>query len=128
MKSYHSIKLVMNMHLLHSHSEPLMHVYIHTSQKFTLSEMIKVTKDVPGSVDLFSSVASDDYNPVPAPAVLVFPTSASEGMPICANVSINDDMVLEGDHSFTVSISFTTPDVSQSSPSEADIVITDNDG
>ncbi len=65
---------------------------------------------------------------MPDPAVLVFPTSASEGMQICANISIIDDMALEGDHSFTVNISFTTPAVSQSSPSEADIAIADNDG
>ncbi len=88
--------------------------------------MVDLPDDI--SVDLFSSVAGDDYDPVPDPAVLVFPTSASEGMQICANIAISDDMALEGDHSFTVNISFTTPDVSQGSPSKADVVITDNDG
>ncbi len=65
---------------------------------------------------------------MPDPAVLVFPTSASEGMQICANINIIDDMALEGDHSFTVNISSTAPDISQGSPSKADVVITDNDG
>ncbi len=92
----------------------------------TNSEMVEIADD--NSVDLFISVAGDDYDPVPDPAVLVFPTSASQGMQICANITINDDMALEGDHSFTVNISFTMPDVSQGSPSDTDIVIADNEG
>ncbi len=79
-------------------------------------------------VDFFSSAASDDYNLVPDPLVLVFPTSASEGMQNCANIAIIDDTALESDHSFTINITSTSPDISQGSPSEADVVITDNDG
>ncbi len=65
---------------------------------------------------------------MPDPPVLVFPTSATEGMQICANIAIIDDMALEGDHSFTINITSTLPDISRGSPSEADVVIADNDG
>ncbi len=64
---------------------------------------------------------------MPDPAVLVFPTSATEGIQICVNFTIIDDMALEGDHSFTVNISSTTPDTSQGLPSEAVVAIADND-
>ncbi len=79
-------------------------------------------------VDLFSSVAGEDYNLVPSPAVLVFfPTTTTEGVQSCLYFAIIDDTALEGNHSFTVNISSTSPDISRGSPSEADVVIADNE-
>ncbi len=73
------------------------------------------------------SVISEDYILVTDPLVLMFPTSATEGTEICEYITIIDDMALEGDHSFTIYIPSTSPDISQGLPSEADVVIADND-
>ena len=47
----------------------------------------------------------------------------------CVNITILDDMVLEGQHSFVVQIADITPDeVNIISPSIANVLIGDNDG
>ncbi len=98
---------------------------MYTSHVLILSEMVKLTDDV--LLLNWFSVAGEDYNLATEPLVLVFHTSATEGTEICENISIIDDMALEGDHSFTINIPSTSPDISQGSPSEADVVIADND-
>ncbi len=53
-----------------------------------------------------------DYDAVPIPNPLVFPTSSTEGMELCAIIGITDDTALEGEHSFTVHITSTSPEIS----------------
>ncbi len=53
-----------------------------------------------------------DYNAVPIPDPLVFRTSSTEGMVLCAMIGIINDTALEGEHSFTVRITATSPQVS----------------
>ncbi len=48
-----------------------------------------------------------DYNAVPIPDPLVFPTNSTEGMELCAMIGIIDDAALEGEHSFSVHIELT---------------------
>ncbi len=73
-------------------------------------------------------MAGEDFSLVPNPVVLTIPTTVIEGVPIFKYFTIIDDMALEGDHSFTISILSTSPNISRGSPSEADVEITDNDG
>ena len=45
------------------------------------------------------------------PLQATFPTSSMEGATSCVNISILQDMVLEGDHSFGVELTSATPSV-----------------
>ncbi len=60
----------------------------------------------------YSAVSGTDYNAVPIPDPLVFPTSSTEGMELCAMIGIIDDTALEGEHSFSVHITSTSPQIS----------------
>ena len=46
----------------------------------------------------------------------------------CATINSIDDLILEGDHSFTVSIASTSPNVTIAMPSSAEVTIMDNEG
>ncbi len=67
-----------------------------------------------------------DYDAVPIPDPLVFPTNSTEGIVLCAMVGIIDDTALEGEHSFTVHITSTSPEISVGM-AYATIVIQDNE-
>ena len=69
-----------------------------------------------------------DYDEVPSPDVLVFPTSSTEGMILCSNITIIDDYALEGEHNFTVKISSAFPEISTGIPNETTISLEDNEG
>ena len=72
------------------------------------------------------SVAGSDY--VAGPLQATFPTSSMEGTTSCVHVSILQDMVLEGDHSFGVEVTSATPSVVMvGTPSEETITILDDD-
>ena len=45
------------------------------------------------------------------PLQATFPISSMEGVTSCVNISILQDMVLEGDHSFGVEVTSATPSV-----------------
>ncbi len=108
------------MHFLHTFW------YTYTSHMLILSEMVKLTDDV--LLLTCFSVAGEDYSLVPNPVVLMIPTTVIEGMEIFKYITIIEDMALEGDHSFTINILSTSPNISRGSPSKADITIADNDG
>ena len=71
-------------------------------------------------------VAGSDY--VAGPLQATFPISSLEGATSCVNISILQDMVLEGDHSFGVEVSSVTPSVViVGLPSEETVTILDDD-
>ena len=64
------------------------------------------------------------------PLVATFPAGVTTSGDLgCVNITILDDMVLEGQHSFVVQIADVTPDeVNIISPSIANVFIGDNEG
>ena len=56
-----------------------------------------------------SADSGSDYEQVSAP--LTFPTGSVAGDMQCVNISIVDDVVFEGDETFTVTLTVTTPGV-----------------
>ncbi len=68
-----------------------------------------------------------DYDAVLIPNPLVFPTSSTEGMELCAVIGIIDDAALEGEHGFTVHITSTSPEISNGMALYATIEIQDNE-
>ena len=59
---------------------------------------------------------------------VVFPISSVNGTEQCTEIEIVDDRALEGEHNFTVEILSTSPPISADEPSEATVIILDNDG
>ena len=59
---------------------------------------------------------------------VVFPISSVNGEVRCVEIVIVDDKALEGEHNFTVVITSTNPPISTAEPSEAAVIILDNDG
>ena len=59
---------------------------------------------------------------------VTFPVSSVNGTVQCAEIEIVDDRALEGEHNFTVEILSTSPPISTDEPSEATVIILDNDG
>ena len=59
---------------------------------------------------------------------VVFPISSVNGEVRCVEIEIVDDKALEGEHNFTVVITSTNPPISTAEPSEAAVIILDNDG
>ena len=54
--------------------------------------------------------------------------STSDGDIACDNVTIIDDAVLEGEHSFEIEIASTNPQLTNISPASAMVTIQDNEG
>ena len=73
------------------------------------------------------TVNGSDYLDVPQIEV-TFPISSVNGTVQCAEIEIVDDRALEGEHNFTVEILSTNPPISADEPSEATVIILDNDG
>ena len=72
------------------------------------------------------SVAGSDY--VAGPLQATFSTSSMEGATSCVNISILQDIVLEGDHSFGVEVTSATPSVVMVGvPSEGTVLILDDE-
>ena len=72
------------------------------------------------------SVAGTDY--VAGPLQATFPTSSMEGDTSCVNISILQDLVLEGDHEFGVEVTSATPSVVVvGMPSEETVTILDDE-
>ena len=59
---------------------------------------------------------------------VLFPISSVNGEVRCVEIEIVDDKALEGEHNFTVVITSTNPPISTAEPSEAAVIILDNDG
>ena len=59
---------------------------------------------------------------------VTFPVSSANGTEQCAEIEIVDDRALEAEHNFTVEILSTSPPISTEEPSEATVIILDNDG
>jgi len=76
---------------------------------------------------LFNVVAGMDYSTTPVPDPLVFPANSTEGMELCAEITIANDAALEGEHNFTINISSTSPEITLGDPYEATIVIKDDE-
>ena len=71
-------------------------------------------------------VAGSDY--VAGPLQATFSTNSMEGATSCVNISILQDMVLEGDHSFGVEVTSATPSVViVGTPSEGTVLILDDE-
>ena len=77
----------------------------------------------------FSLVEGEDFSGVDS-LVATFPAaSTSNGDVTCVDITILDDMALEGQHSFVVQIAHVSPDETNIiSPSIANVIIGDNDG
>ena len=76
----------------------------------------------------FLPVRNADYS-VPDPLEVTFMDGSTfNGTTSCATITIIDDFVLEGDHSFTVGITSTNPDVTTAMPSSSAVNILDNEG
>ena len=85
------------------------------------------------SQSLIAAVRDEDYSAAD-PLVVTFPVGAVENDTACADVTIIDDAALEGDHSFTVSMTElklesggTDPLLSIEMPSMATINIMDDE-
>ena len=62
------------------------------------------------------------------PLQATFPTSSMEGATSCVNISILQDLVLEGDQSFGVEVTSATPSVVMvGMPSEETVTILDDE-
>ena len=62
------------------------------------------------------------------PLQATFPTSSIEGATSCVNISILQDLVLEGDHSFGVEVTSATPSVVMvGTPSNETVTILDDE-
>ncbi len=85
---------------------------------------------------LVHAVNGQDYSPVVDPLEVLFVAGvAGQGSTACANISILDDLVLEGQHNFSVTLAdfdlVDVPDTARifmGTPSSASVVIEDNDG
>ena len=76
---------------------------------------------------LLTAVGSDFT--VADPLMVTFPTTSASGDTACADISILDDDAFEGDHSFTVNLTSTTPTgVTIGTDSSTTVTIQDNDG
>ena len=77
----------------------------------------------------FALVEGEDFSAMD-PLEATFPAGmTASGNLSCVNITILEDMVLEGQHSFDVRITDVTPDeVNVISPSNASVFIGDNDG
>ena len=72
------------------------------------------------------SVAGTDY--IAGPLQATFPTSSVEGSTSCVDIRILQDLVLEGDHSFSVEVTSATPSlVMVGTPSEETVTILDDE-
>ena len=72
------------------------------------------------------SVDGDDFT-LPSPFDVTVPVNSLSGSSQCANITFVDDDIIEGDHSFTVSIS--DPGGAETvDPTVATVTIDDNDG
>ena len=62
------------------------------------------------------------------PLQAIFPISSMEGATSCVNISILQDLVLEGDHTFGVEVTSVTPSVViVGTPSEETVTILDDE-
>ena len=76
-------------------------------------------------MNLCLSMLDEDFiNPFPID--LTYPQSLDQSQTLCVNITIVDDIVLENEEEFTVSIESTDNNVTTGSPST--VIITDNDG
>ena len=65
---------------------------------------------------------------MPGPLQVTFPTSSVEGSTSCVDIVILQDLVLEGDHSFSVEVISATPSVVMvGTPREETVTILDDE-
>ena len=64
---------------------------------------------------------------LPSPFEVIFPVNSLSGSPQCASITFDEDNIIEGDHSFTVSIS-DPGGAGTAAPTVATVTIDDNDG
>ena len=65
---------------------------------------------------------------MPGPLQAIFPTSSVEGSTSCVDIVILQDLVLEGDHSFSVEVISATPSVVMvGTPREETVTIIDDE-
>ena len=65
---------------------------------------------------------------MPGPLQATFPTSSVEGSTSCVDIVILQDLVLEGDHSFSVEVISATPSVVMvGTPREETVTIIDDE-
>ena len=72
------------------------------------------------------SVGGADFT-LPSPFDVTFPVDSLSGSSQCANIIFDEDYIIEGDHSFTVSIS-NPGGAGIADPTVATVTIDDNDG
>ena len=79
---------------------------------------------------LWLSVEGEDFTVVPPDRfeATFLAMSTSNGDTACDNGTIIDDDVLEGEHSFEVTIAATDPQLATISPASAFVTIEDNEG
>jgi hypothetical protein len=76
--------------------------------------------------DGFKAVRDVDFT-ADNPLRVGFPPGFTSGMIACVTITLEDDFILEGDHSFTVGIASTDPTVTIAMPSFAVVNIVDNE-
>ena len=72
------------------------------------------------------STDGDDFT-LDSPFDVTFPVNSLSGSSQCADIILDEDSFIEGDHSFTVSIS-NPGGAGTAAPTEATVTIDDNDG
>ena len=72
------------------------------------------------------SADGDDFT-IPSPFDVVFPVNSLSGSSQCASITFDEDSIIEGDHSFTVSMS-NPGGAGTADPTVATVTIDDNDG
>ena len=74
---------------------------------------------------IVSAVAGEDYTPVLT--MLTFQTGATGRNPLCVDINISDDDVLEGDEAFIIELTPVTPGVLVGNAETIVIIMPDDD-
>ena len=78
-------------------------------------------------MQLFSVSAMTDADYTTASVDITFPEGSMDGDTRCINISVTDDMALEGDETFTVTLTVSSGDIIEEN-NMTTITIIDNEG
>ena len=76
---------------------------------------------------IVSATEGTDYMALSSPQSLTFNATSPDGDMRCTNITIDDDTLIEGDETFTVDLTVTTPDVMMGNAMTT-VTITDDEG
>ena len=78
-------------------------------------------------VELFSVSGASDFSPL-ANEVLLIPFTTAISNSVCRDVNVTDDMIVEDNETFTITIETSNPNDVIMGPSIAIVTIVDDDG